>query len=93
MSKMPQIETTRKSALLTIEQLVRSHYATLADIRQGKRFFRRGKDITQELYKRVEFEIEQCTMVSQAIQKMKAGDIQRAAALCAQIQEHILNVH
>lgn len=90
---MSSIITTRDSAKRTIENLIRTHHETLKSIEDGQRFFKRGEDITIALYRRVQFEIEQCVMVREALDRMKAGDIQRAAALCEQIQEHILNVH
>lgn len=89
---MPQLQTTRDSAKRTVANLITTHYNTLAEIRAGKRFFKRGEDITEALYHRIEFEIQQCVMVSEAIDRMKAGDVQRAADLCSRIQESILNV-
>jgi len=84
--------SAKDSARRTIHELIGAHEAALMQMRSGMHYFRHGEDITVALYKRVEFEIEQCRMVLEAIDNMKDGDVQRAAALCEQVKEHILNV-
>lgn len=90
---MADIDRQRASAKSTISNLITVHRMTIADIDQGKRFFKRGRDVTSEVKRRCEFEIEQCRMVYEAVDNMRAGAIARAAELCSRIQEQIPSTH
>jgi len=83
------IEKTRASARSTIEKLVAWHYSRIKEIDEGHHYYRRGEDVTDAMRKRHMHEISACTTVMEALQYMKAGDIQRAADLCSQIKEHL----
>lgn len=89
---MALIQVQRQDARRTLEKLIETHRRTVKNIDEGMRFFKHGTDITARLRVRCLFEIEQCRMVDGALDSMKEGDIQRAAALCEKVQEHILNV-
>lgn len=83
------IDTTRAAAKATIYKLIDVHHQTMKDIRDGKKFWRDGVDVSDEIYKRCEHEIIACGQVLTAIDHMKAGDIKRAADLCSEIQAHL----
>ncbi len=83
------LNVTRQSVKRTVEKLIEVHRQTIADVEAGKKFYRRGDDISREIQKRCEHEIECCQHVLTAIDYMKAGDIKRAADLCSQIQAHL----
>jgi CHAD domain-containing protein len=87
------LSPARDSAKRTVQSLIRTHEEALRAIAAGAHYIRHGEDITPGLIHRIQFEIEQCRMVLEALEHMKAGDAKRAADLCEQIQEHILNVH
>lgn len=89
---MNLVNTELASARRTIRNLIFTHQQTLRDIEGGKKFFKDGADITVDIYERAKYEIKQCQMVDDALDYMKAGYIRRAAALCEQISERILNV-
>lgn len=90
---MPLLQVQRADAKRTIENLIRVHEQTIREIDAGKKFWKGGDDVTAAVRTRCMHEIKQCRMVHDALDSMRAGDIQRAAGLCAQIQEHITNVH
>jgi hypothetical protein len=90
---MSVLEVRRSDAKRTLENLIRVHQQTIADIDGGKAFYREGQNVSAKIRARCEFEIKQCRIVHEALDSMKEGDIKRAAGLCAQIQENILNVH
>lgn len=83
------LHATRASARKTIDGLVSWHHARIAEIDQGHRYYKRGEDVTDAMRKRHVTEIAMCGEVLKALDYMKAGDIQRAADLCSQIQAHL----
>lgn len=87
------LTTTRASARKTIDGLVSWHHARIAEIDNGHRYYKRGEDVTDAMRKRHVTEIAMCGEVLKALDYMKAGDIQRAADLCSQIQAHLPNSH
>lgn len=83
------LNQTRASARKTIDGLVSWHHSRIAEIDNGHRYYKRGEDVTDAMRKRHVMEIAMCGEVLKALDYMKAGDIQRAADLCSQIQAHL----
>ena len=84
------VQFRREDVERTVRKLIDLHNQTIKDIDEGKRFWRRGDDITASMRARVVFELEQCKFFLLAMDSMREGDIQKAAALCSRIQERIL---
>jgi hypothetical protein len=87
------LSATRQSAKTTVSKLIALHSQTIADIENGKKFWKRGEDVTDEMAKRCRIEIMACGHVLEALDHMKAGDIKRAVDLCSQIEEHLPRVN
>lgn len=83
------LAATRRSAKATISKLIDVHRQTIADVEAGKKFWRRGEDVSDDIRKRCRMEISACEHVLVAMDYMSAGDIKRAADLCSQIKEHL----
>lgn len=84
-----ELNVTKAAARETVRKLIAIHQQTLRDIEGGKKFWAGGIDVAETIKKRVEHELKQCQQVDDALDYMRLGDVQRAAALCEQIKEHL----
>lgn len=84
-----ELQHQRLAARETIKVLINWHFGRIQEIDNGHHYYKNGEDITAQMRARHEKEIDVCRHVAEALKHMKAGDIQRAAQLCSQIQEHI----
>lgn len=87
---MALIQVRREDARATVAKLIATHRATLHDILfDGKQFWKDGADITATVKRGALRELDQCRTLLDALDRLDAGDIQEAAALCGRIEERI----
>lgn len=85
---MSILQIRREDARVTIVKLMATHHETLNTIEYGgKKFWKDGVDITQEVRKNVLIELGQCRIGLDALDALQAGDVQRANNLFSHIQE------
>lgn len=76
----------RDAAKVNIDNLIEWHRGRIKEIDAGHQYYKAGVNITTEMRLRHGREISMCEAVKAAMDHMKAGDIQRAAKLCSEIQ-------
>lgn len=79
----------RDGARVQIGNLIEWHRRRIKEIDEGHTYWKNGANITAAMRERHETEINACRTIQHAIQHMNAGDVQRAAKLCNEIQERL----